>query len=212
MKKTSIIVILVLLFIAGTNVGARGLKQAMAPQTTAAVVEPTTPVVSVPAASPPLSKTAFSVSLRRVLPDDQLNKVQFYLSNGLTLTKEENKLNIKVDAEGKIIRTDGLDYNQIQIPAETPGRLGQINTDEYDVLAVCFEDNNINNNVIYFQPNPEKDRYELMYFSRDGIKLIRYGDMDYEISYSRELPYLLVVNEQQKNDNIYTRTVTGRSP
>ncbi|MDR3145297.1 MAG: hypothetical protein LBU21_03390, partial [Treponema sp.] len=82
----------------------------------------------------------------------------------------------------------------------------------YDVLAVCFEDSHISNNVIYFQPNPEKDRYELMFFSRDGIKLIRYGDTDYEISYFRELPYLLVVNEQQKDDNIFTRTVTGRSP
>jgi hypothetical protein len=213
MKKTSIIVRLVLLFIAGTNVGARGLKQALNPETVATpavVVESTTPVVSVPVA--PLPKTAFTVSLRRILPEDQLNKVQFYLSNNLTLTKQENKVNVKVDVEGKIIRTDGMDYNQIQMPAETPGRLGQINADEYDVLAVCFEDNNINNNVIYFQPNLEKDRYELMYFSRDGIKLIRYGDTDYEISYSRELPYLLVVNEYQKDDNINTRTVTGRNP
>jgi hypothetical protein len=211
MKKTSIIVILVLLCIAGTNAGARGLNEALNPSDPV-VVEPVPEPVSIPAAPLPVPKTVFSVSLRRILPDDQLNKVQFYLSNGLTLMKEENKVNIKVDPEGKIIKTDGLDYNQIQIPAETPGRLGQINTDEYDVLAICFEDSNINNNVIYFQPNLEKNRYELMFFSRDGIKLIRYGDMDYEISYSRELPYLLVVNEQQKNNNINTRTVTGRSP
>ncbi|MDR2363693.1 MAG: hypothetical protein LBD65_04685 [Spirochaetaceae bacterium] len=207
MKKTSIIIILVLLFVAGINAGCRGLKQALN-QTPVVTVAPTPEFVSVP----PLPKTPFTVSLRRILPEDQLNRVQFYLSNSLTLLKEENKLNVKVDSEGKIIRTDGLDSNQIKIPMETPGRLGQINTDEYDVLAICFEDSNVNNNVIYFQPNPEKDRYELMFFSRDGIKLIRYGDTDYEISYSRELPYLLVINEQQKNDNINTRTVTGRSP
>ncbi|MDR0689757.1 MAG: hypothetical protein LBG08_05785 [Spirochaetaceae bacterium] len=206
MKKTSIIVILVLLFIAGTNTGARGLKQALN-QSASVAVEPAPEFVP----PPPLPKTPFTVSLRRILPDDQLNRVQFYLSNALTLTKEENKLNIKVDSDGKIIRTDGLDSNQIKIPMETPGRLGQINTDEYDVLAICFEDSNVNNNVIYFQPNPEKDRYELLFFSRDGIKLIRYGDTDYEISYSRELPYLLVVNEQQIDDSIKTRTVTGRS-
>jgi hypothetical protein len=209
MKKTSIIIVLILLFAAGTNAAARGLKQAVTPAPSV-VEKPAPEYAVVPEA--PLPKTPFTVSLRRILPDDQLNKVQFYLSNSLTLMKEENNVNIKVDAAGKIIKTDGLDYNQIQIPAETPGRLGQINADEYDVLAICFEDNNLNNNVIYFQPNPEKDRYELMFFSRDGIKLIRYGDLDYEISYSRELPYLLVVNEQQKNDNIKTRTVTGRSP
>ncbi|MDR0589172.1 MAG: hypothetical protein LBG25_01360, partial [Spirochaetaceae bacterium] len=82
----------------------------------------------------------------------------------------------------------------------------------YGILAICFEDININNNVIYFQPNPDKDRYELMYFSRDGTRLIKYGDLDYEVSYLREIPYLLVVNEQQKDDRMNTRTVTGRNP
>ena len=79
MKKTSIIVILVLLFIAGTNAGARGLKQALN-QADPVAVEPVPESVSVP----PLPKTPFTVSLRRILPDDQLNRVQFYLSNGLT--------------------------------------------------------------------------------------------------------------------------------
>jgi hypothetical protein len=162
----------------------------------------------------PLPKTPFTIAMYRALPADQLNKVQFFLSNGITLTQEETKLNIKVDVTGKIVTTDGLDYNQIRIPAETPGRLG-VNSDyntEYGIVAVCFEDASISNNVIYFQPNPDKDRYELMYFSRDGTKLIKYGDQDYEVAYIREIPYLLVINEQQNDDRMNTRTVTGRNP
>jgi hypothetical protein len=208
MKKTSMMTILILLCFAGTNAGAFGAKETSAPPPPA-VKTPEPDIVF----TPPPPKTPFTIPLRRALSNDQLDKVQFYLSNSLILTKEENRLNIKVDSQGKIIETSGLESVQIHIPAETPGRLGQSNIDEYDILAVCFEDNNINNYVVYFQPNEERDRYELMSYSRDGIKLIRYGDSDYEVSYSRrELPYLLVVNEQHLDDSINTRTVTGRSP
>jgi hypothetical protein len=208
MRKTSIMVILVLLCIAGTNAIAFGAKETAPPPPEPEKPEP---VFTLPPLPPP-PKTPLTIPLRRALSNDQLSKVQFYLSNSLTLTKEENKTTIQVDSGGKIIKTSGLESVQIRIPMETPGRLGQSNIDEYDILAVCFEDNNVNNYVIYFQPNEEKDRYELMSYSRDGVKLIRYGDTDYEVSYSRELPYLQVVNEQQTDSTINTRTVTGRSP
>lgn len=202
------LIIVAFLLVAGTNVGAFGKRQAAAAEP-AVVLEPAAEFIPVP-----LPKTPFTISMHRALPNDQLNRIQFFLSNSITLTQEETRMNIKVDSTGKIITTDGLDYNQIQIPAETPGRLGvnsEYNTG-YGILAICFEDININNNVIYFQPNPDKDRYELMYFSRDGTRLIKYGDLDYEVSYLREIPYLLVVNEQQKDDRMNTRTVTGRNP
>ncbi|MDR1107414.1 MAG: hypothetical protein LBL19_00070 [Spirochaetaceae bacterium] len=208
MRKTSIMGILVLLCIAGTNVSAFGAKETSPPP----APEPKRSEPEIVFAPPPLYKTPLTIPLRQALSNDQLSKVQFYMSNSLTLTKEENKTTIKVDAQGRIIRTNGLESVQIRIPAETPGRLGQSNIDEYDILAVCFEDNNVNNYVVYFQPNEEKDRYELMFYSRDGIKLIRYGDTDYEISYSRELPYLQVVNEQEMDDTVNSRTVTGRNP
>jgi hypothetical protein len=209
MRKTSIMGILVLLCIAGTNIAAFGSRETPPP----AVPELAAPepVIVLPPPPPP-PKTTFTIPLRKALSNEQLGKVQFYLSSSLTLSKEDNKTNIQVDSMGKIIKTSGLEFVQIRIPAETPGRLGQSDMDEYDILAICFEDNNVNNNVVHFQPNTEKDRYELMSYSRDGIKLLRYGDTDYEISYSRELPYLLVVNEQQMDDNVNTRTVTGRSP
>ncbi|MFP3090667.1 hypothetical protein LQZ21_10110 [Treponema sp. TIM-1] len=207
MKKTNIILIITaFLFVAGINAAAGGKKQ---PDPAPSVVLAPEPEIALP-----LPKTPFTIAMRRALPDDQLNRIQFFLSNGITLTQEETRMNIKVDVTGKIVTTDGLDYNQIRIPAETPGRLGvnsEYNT-EYGILAVCFEDMNINNNVVYFQPNPDRDRYELMYFSRDGTKLLKYGDLDYEISYLREIPYLLVINEQQKDDRMNTRTVTGRNP
>ncbi|MDR2630610.1 MAG: hypothetical protein LBC60_06785 [Spirochaetaceae bacterium] len=207
MKKTNVMLIIVaFLLIAGTNVGAGGRRQAAA-AAPSVVLESEPEFVALP-----LPKTTFTISMRRELPDAELNRIQFFLSNGITLTQEAARMNIKVDSTGKIVTTDGLDYNQIRIPAETPGRLG-VNNDyssEYGILAVCFEDNNMNNNVIYFQPNPEKDRYELIFFSRDGTKLVKYGDLDYEVSYLREIPYLLVINEQQKDDRMNTRTVTGR--
>jgi hypothetical protein len=207
MKIHIILIIAAFLLAAGTNVGAGGKRQAdPAPSV---ILEPDDELIAMP-----LPKTPFTIAMRGALPDNQLDKIQFFLSNGITLTQEETRMNIKVDSTGKIITTDGLDYNQIRIPAETPGRLGINSTynAEYGILAVCFEDININNNVIYFQPNPDKDRYELMYFSRDGTKLIKYGDLDYEVSYLREIPYLLVINEQQKDDRMNTRTVTGRNP
>ncbi|MDR2759369.1 MAG: hypothetical protein LBB78_08310 [Spirochaetaceae bacterium] len=207
MGKINIILIMtVFLSIAGTNAGAFGRRQVAAPEPSV-ILEPE-PIAL------PLPKTSFTTAMRDALPNDQLARIQFFLSNSITLTQEATRMNIKVDAAGKIVTTDGLDYNQIRIPAETPGRLG-VNNEynvEYGILAVCFEDTNTNNNVMYFQPNPDKDRYELMYFSRDGTKLIKYGELDYEISYLREVPYLLVINEQQKDDRMNTRTVTGRNP
>jgi hypothetical protein len=206
MRKTNIILMIIAFLVsAGTNAAAGGKQQP----------DPAPVVVLEPEfITMPLPKTPFTMDIRRGLPNDQLPKIQFYLSNSITLTLEETRMNINVNAEGKIISMDGLDYTQIHIPAETPGRLGLNNeyNAEYGILAVCFEDINISNNVIYFQPNPEKNRYELMFFSRDGTKLIKYGDLDYEISYLREIPYLLVINEQQKDDRMNTRTVTGRNP
>jgi hypothetical protein len=208
MKKTNIILMLIAFLLSvGTNAVAGGKQQTDPEPAPSVVLEPVF-------AAMPMPKTPFTVSMRRSLPNEQLPKIQFYLSNSITLTLEETRMNINVDGEGKIVSTDGLDYTQIQIPAETPGRLG-LNSEynsEYGILAICFEDINISNNVIYFQPNPEKNRYELMFFSRDGTRLIKYGDLDYEISYVREIPYLLVVNEQQKDDRMNTRTVTGRNP
>jgi hypothetical protein len=153
----------------------------------------------------PQTKTPFTVAMRGALQQDQLRQIQFYLSGSITLIKEEHQGNTGVEL-GRVITTSGQNLKEVYIPVETQGIF--VSDDEHGILNISFE----NDAIICFVPNRNKDRYELMLNIKDGHMVVNYGNIDYEVSLTQaELPYLLVINEEKKDDFVDRRTVSGRS-
>jgi hypothetical protein len=166
--------------------------------------------------APPSSvskKIPFAVSTRRMLQENQLPEIQYYLSTNLTLTRSQDKFTVVVNDKGELIQTSGREILEIHIHKETPGEMLAtgfltINGADIEYFGICFDDNI--SNILYFVPQEERNHYELLFYSYSEVKTVIYNDAEYEVSYDGDLPILLIVNESLSNDTIDRKNLTGR--
>jgi hypothetical protein len=204
MRKLSILVIIALLISA-----CGSTPEPEPPPPPPPVAAPPPP----PPPPPPVPKTTFTVSTRRTLQEDQLYEIQFYISTNLVLTREINTTETSINALGAIVIRNGRDAEEITVAAETPGEMVvrdtmMLNGVETEYLGICFEDNVLN--TLYFIPNAEKNRYELLYYMKNGLKTILYDEHEFEVVYRPEIPYLLIINEAKVEEIVEKRNAAGR--
>lgn len=162
---------------------------------------------------PPPAKTPLGVFVRQELQEDQLYGLQYYISANIKLTREINITETQIDSRGALIINTGKDVEEITIAAETPGEFTTIatinlNGVETEYFGICFDDNILN--TLYFIPNEENDRYELLSYISNGAKTVVYDDKEFEVLYQGEVPYLLIINETKNEDQIDRKIAPGR--
>jgi hypothetical protein len=142
------------------------------------------------------------------IPEDSLDKIQFYLSNRITLT-ESNPGAMSVDS-GVIIITEDSIFKEVTVPVETPGVLRSYELrDGLIALKVGFDEDP--QYELLFVGNRERERFEIMIVIEDGLPKTTYGDTNYEISYQGPgIPHLLVVTEERTSKHQGAIIVKGR--
>jgi hypothetical protein len=171
--------------------------------------EPKKLVESVPPPPPP--KTIFTPAMFDKIPENQRDKIQFYLSAQITLT-ESTPGAVNVDNKsGMIIITEDAIDRKIQIPAEAPGILTVPDMKKgVIVLTIGFDENNKRHELL-FAENRQRERFELMIVIEDGLPKTTYGGAAYEIYYPGPgIPHLLVATEQRTAKHPNTNVVKGR--
>jgi hypothetical protein len=177
------------------------------------VQEPVRRQAAPPPEPPPPAKNPLGVFIRQELQEDQLYDLQYYISSNISLTREVNISETQVDYRGALIINKGRDAEEITIAAETPGELTTIeminlNGVETEYLGICFDNDILN--TLYFIPNEENDRYELLTYISNEKKTVVYDDKEFSVLYNAETPYLLIINETKNEDQIDRKTAPGR--
>ncbi|MDR3162030.1 MAG: hypothetical protein LBU28_10515 [Spirochaetaceae bacterium] len=144
------------------------------------------------------------------ISDEQLNRIQFYLSKRITLT-ESMPGAVNVNDSGVIIITEEAVLKEVTIRSETAGVLsGCKPIDGRMTLIIGFDEDNKRSELRFIE-NRERERFELMMAIDDGLPKTSYGDAIYEISYQGPgIPHLLVITEQRATNQREARVVRGR--
>ena len=139
---------------------------------------------------------------------DSLKKLQYYISEPVTLMKESLRQNVEI-RQGAGLRREMSATGQIVIRKETAGIL--VNTfygpDRRRVLAVSFDAAN-DKDALFFLWNAEEERFTLDYDTESG--LVNYGDQKYLVTFPGDMPHLLIRFSEERTDNPSERVIRGR--
>ncbi|NJO86671.1 MAG: hypothetical protein HC821_00915 [Lewinella sp.] len=140
---------------------------------------------------------------------DDLERIQFYLSEDLVLTRELRDGSSEI-RNGQIKIVDGREVEQVIFKRNTPGVY--VFSPKENSIAVSFESNN--DNFLVFGPNPSSgNRYairakEWNNSARYGI--VTYGDREWRISSADGYANILVPLKRLRNQDVSGRVVGGR--
>lgn len=138
----------------------------------------------------------------------ELQKIQFYLSNDIVLTRElEGQSAEIVGGEIKVI--DGRKVEQVTIRKGTPGVV--LFKPKEDRLAIGFEDGN-DTRYLIFGPSPRaNDRYVLMAseWNRNYGK-VTYEGKKYRVDASSAYASILIDLKRINRSSVNSRTARGR--
>jgi hypothetical protein len=148
------------------------------------------------------------------LDDSQIDKVQYYVSTKIILTRELTTGEGPAISSGKVSFFKGKRIEQIIITAKTPGVLinkrdGQTeNGGDYEIFDICFERDD--NKFISFRKDERRQRY-VMGNNGGTWPNTMYGDVEYRITYNGdERPYLLGHIKSKYRETKKVRRVQGR--
>ncbi|MDR1932477.1 MAG: hypothetical protein LBQ57_06615 [Spirochaetales bacterium] len=139
---------------------------------------------------------------------DSLKKLQYYISETVTLVQENVMRSIEI-RQGAGLRRETSATGQIVIQKETPGVL--VNTffdsDKRRILAVSFDETS-DRNTLFFREDNVSRRFVLMYDAKSY--LTGYGDRQYLLNFNGDVPHLLIRFSEEKTSVPSERVVRGR--
>jgi hypothetical protein len=146
------------------------------------------------------------------LDESQIDKVQYYVSTKIILTRELTTGEGPEVSSGTVSFFKGKRIEQIIITAKTPGVLvskrdGQLeNGTDFEIFDICFERDD--NKFISFARDDRGQRYVIRSAPRSEID---YGGVVYKITWrENERPYLLGHIKSKYRETKKIRWVQGR--
>jgi hypothetical protein len=159
------------------------------------------------ACSPRLSPFTQKLYEENKWNQDQLKRIQFYLSDGVTLRRQKTEADSRISG-GKIRMEKGREIEEIIIPKGTPGVLSYIPRENR--FAVSFEEGKSNRTLIFGPDSRGNNRYVLKVVKwTDSRGIIRYDDKNYYIYKSDALALLLVDLKKIRKTQVKTRVAKG---
>ena len=158
--------------------------------------------------SPQLSVYTKEIHESLAFSDNELKRVQFYLSKEIVLERayELEETQIK---DGKITISRDKDLEQVRIPARTPGIA--VFSPDGQRLAISF-DTQSDEEFLMFGPNPKMGNKYMLFASEwtrySGI--VTYGGRQYRTQSGAELTTILVELKALNRQKVESRTVRGR--
>jgi hypothetical protein len=142
--------------------------------------------------------------------DENLKKVQFYLSDDLVLTREiENTGEVEIRG-GKIKMENGRKVEIVRFEAGTPGVF--IFRPQDDHFAVSFEKDDTDSSYLIFGPNPKMgNQYTLLaseWKNRRGK--VTYAGQKFYTNADGAFVKLMVNMKKYRNDDYEARRAKGR--
>lgn len=154
--------------------------------------------------SPRLSVFSYDTYRSGNWSENELKKIQFYVSNDIVLRRKVSSASSKIES-GRIRIIDGSQYEEIIIKANTPGVY--VFSPDNDRLAISFE---VDKHLI-FGPKERSGEYVLLatkWEKKYGI--IKYGDSSYDTPSSSAFSYLMVDTKYVNKTSAKTRVARGR--
>lgn len=142
--------------------------------------------------------------------EDELRRIQFYLSSDIILRRDVDKSGGTEFTKGSIKIVDGRKVEEIIIPRGTPGVLLFKPSDKK--FAISFEANN-DQKFLMFGPNPKRGgEFVLLASEWEGRNaIVTYEGKEYVTDASAAWANLLVDLKKSRNLSLERRTVKGRT-
>ncbi|MFT4664651.1 MAG: hypothetical protein ACI8YQ_002290 [Polaribacter sp.] len=140
--------------------------------------------------------------------EQDLKRVQFYLSQDVVLRKQKKKSGSKIE-DGDIKVISDAEVEEILIKKGTPGVL--IEMPKENRFAVCFEDGR-SSRYLMFGPNPKRGNSYALLASKWSKKRgeLSYGNKKYYTPPSSSYAYLMVNLKKVRKTKVKSRTAGGR--
>lgn len=138
---------------------------------------------------------------------DELKRIQFYLSEDLVLTREVRNGNSEI-RNGQVKIVDGREVEQLVFKRNTPGVF--VFSPKTQRMAVSFERND--ENFLVFGPNPKAgNRYVIMaadWDRRNGS--VTYAGKKWRVNSSDAYASLMIPLKRLRNSDVSGKVVGGR--
>ncbi len=138
---------------------------------------------------------------------DELKRIQFYLSEDLVLTREIRNGNSEI-RNGQVKIIDGREVEQLVFKRNTPGVF--VFSPKTQRMAVSFERND--ENFLVFGPNPRAgNRYVIMaadWDRRNGS--VTYAGKKWRVNSSDAYASLMIPLKRLRNSDVNGKVVGGR--
>ena len=142
--------------------------------------------------------------------DDELKRIQFYLSQDIILRRDVDKTGGTEFTKGSIKVVDGRKIEEVIIPKGTPGVL--LFRPSEKKFAISFEAND-DQRFLMFGPNPKRGgEFVLLASEWEGRNaIVTYQGKEYITDVSAAWANLLVDLKKSRNLTLERRTVKGRT-
>jgi hypothetical protein len=138
---------------------------------------------------------------------DQLKRIQFYLSDAVTLRRQRTEADAHIN-DGKVRMEQGRKVEEILIPKGTPGVLSYIPRENR--FAISFEEGKSNRTLIFGPDSRGNNRYVLKVVKwKDEKGIIQYDDKNYYIYKSDALALLMIDLKKVRKTQVKTRVAKG---
>lgn len=160
------------------------------------------------ACSPSLSPFTQRLVDQNRWSEEELKKIQFYLSEDIVLYKNYTSGNSRIES-GEIKVVQGKKIEEIRIPKGTPGVA--VSQPRSDKIAVSFESQN--DRYLIFGPNPKRgDSYVLLATDwKNKRGKVKYDDKQYFTTRESGFATLLVNLKESKKVKVKSRSAKGRT-
>lgn len=160
--------------------------------------------------SPQLSVYTKELHESLSLSDDEMRKVQFYLSREIVLERAYDLEEAQIK-DGRITISREKELEKIRIPANTPGVA--VFSPDGSRLAISF-DAHSDEEFLMFGPNPRKGNRYTLFASEWGRDsgVVTYGGRQYRTQSGAQLTNLMVELRALNRQKVDSRTVRGRRP
>ena len=141
--------------------------------------------------------------------DNQLQKIQFYVSKDVYLYRRHNNGESSI-VDGKIVMKDGEKIEEVVIKRGTPGTL--VYNPKFDRFGISFEKNGEEKFLMFGPQNGGKGTYMLLgkeWDNREGK--VTYGDKVYRTNSSSAYAMLMVELEKVRKVEVKRKEAEGRT-
>ena len=158
--------------------------------------------------SPKLSPFSQNLVRQNGWTEDELQKIQYYLSDDIVLKRNFTRGSSEIVA-GEIKMVNGRQIEEVRIPEGTPGVV--LFQPKKDRIAVSFE-NGKDSRYLMFGPNPKVgDRYVLLAkeWSKNG-GVVTYNGRTYQTDRESAFSALMIDLKKIKKTKVQSRVAKGR--